>query len=171
MVKGEVPFQIRLAEARQMLAHARLSRLATHEVDQVQAACRHAALMTAHTAEVLKFVQPWRGWREKINAPNDDEHAYLVAAILGCQPCIHLRKEGPQPAIAQLPVRLMLCQRCAATLRKPPADEDDRCDVCGRRGVGWFVPFIVRTGTFLVGGDACGECADAMHFDTAEAVA
>ena len=45
---------------------------------------------------------------------------------------------------------------------RPPADESDRCDVCGARGVTTFVPFAMWQGPALVVGDACSYCASTL---------
>jgi hypothetical protein len=38
---------------------------------------------------------------------------------------------------------------------RPPAQDADRCDVCGRRGIARFTPFELATGPLVL----CGECA------------
>ena len=46
----------------------------------------------------------------------------------------------PQPSADPLPLRRADCTRCVGTIRRPPADEADRCDICGARGVVTFHP-------------------------------
>jgi hypothetical protein len=120
---------------------------------------------------VLPILQPDRTWHQRIDAdPSDTVRAYLLAATLDCTTvCIHLRRGGPRPAFVQLPLRRVDCDRCAATIRRPPPDEADRCDVCTRRGVVTFVPFALRQGPALVIGDACPDCADVLGIRQAAA--
>jgi hypothetical protein len=82
---------------------------------------------------VLSILAPERAWHHRIDAiPSDEVKAYLVAVVLGSEAwCCHLKRGGPQPAVIRLPLRRADCSRCSQTLRKPPANEDDRCDVCG----------------------------------------
>lgn len=89
-------------------------------------------------------------------------HAYLVAAMLDCEPCPHLRNVGyaDRPTFALLPLRRLVCERCVRTVRRPPPDEDDRCDVCGARGVRNFKPFVVHDHQLIFAGDACRHCAE-----------
>lgn len=58
-----------------------------------------------------------------------------------------------------LPVRRIDCQRCSATYRRPPADEADRCDLCGSRGITEFWPLRVAVAYWIVLGDTCQPCA------------
>jgi hypothetical protein len=109
----------------------------------------------------LPLIQPGRNWRQRIDPdPSDDVKAHLLAATLDCTTvCVHVRRGGPRPAFVRLPLRRVDCSRCMDTVRRPPPDEADRCDVCGDRGVVTFVPFAVRQGPALVVGDACSDCA------------
>lgn len=45
-----------------------------------------------------------------------DRAARLLAAVLGCKPCPHLRRTPAQPSHADLNLRLLLCRRCVRTL-------------------------------------------------------
>jgi hypothetical protein len=85
-----------------------------------------------------------------------------LAALLGCvNVCVHLRRGGPQPAIARLPLRRVDCERCIGTLWRPATGADE-CDVCERRGITVFYPFAVRLGPALLVGDACCACAGVL---------
>ena len=81
-------------------------------------------------------------------------------------PCSTARPSASTSAGAALGPRSSSCRSAAstasgasATIRRPPPDEADRCDVCGARGVVTFVPFAMRQGPALVIGDACPDCA------------
>jgi hypothetical protein len=113
---------------------------------------------------MLPILQPDRRWRQRVDvAPSDDVKALLLAAVFDCTTiCVHLRRGGPQPAFVRLPLRRIDCERCAGTVRRPPPDEADRCDVCGARGVVTFVPLVANHGPALVLGDACSDCADEL---------
>jgi hypothetical protein len=113
-------------------------------------------------ASALHAGRPWYHRRE--HAVEDDVRAYLVAAVLDCLPdsCSHLRKGGPQPALALLPLRRIACVRCAGQVHRPPAEDAGRWDVCGTRNVMTFVPFAMQLGPTIIGGDACPACADVL---------
>lgn len=103
-----------------------------------------------------------RGGRTVIRPLDDalEAQELLVAAGMDCSRCVHLRKaRGPMPVIVALALRLALCDRCARTVRKPPADEADRCDICGSRGNATFTPFRTVAGTTVFLGDAGNCCA------------
>src|SRR5215210_5981402 len=108
-----------------------------HLADQFGAAGRAARQLHDRLGAVLPALDPWRHWRHRIDAGvSDDVRAWLLAAMLDCTTvCIHLRRGGPRPAIVQLPLRRVDCERCTRTVYRPPADEADRCDVCTSRGV------------------------------------
>ena len=157
------PFANRLAQARALIARG-VSPLPVHIADQLGAAGSEAAVLHDRIAAALPILDPHRGWRRLREAvPLDDTRAYLLAALLDCATvCPHVRRGGPRPAFVRLPLRRIDCERCTRTLRRPPADEDDRCDVCGARGVATFHPFAVRLGPTLVTGDACPRCAGSL---------
>jgi hypothetical protein len=154
--------------ARLSLAHALIARgapsLAGHVADQLAAASRDTRALHDRLAAVLPLLAPDRHWRQRLETgPSDAVRAHLLAAVLDCPAaCCHLKRGGPQPAIVRLPLRRFDCGRCVRTLRRPPADEDDRCDVCGLRGVVTFHPFAVRQGPLLIVGDGCSDCADVL---------
>jgi hypothetical protein len=165
-----VPFTDRLAVARHLIARGAAPML-THLADQLGAAGREAHRLHERIGGVMQVVQPTRGWRQRMDAALSDEvRAYLVAAVLGClaDTCCHLRKGGPQPALALLPLHRMVCQRCAGIVRRPLADEADRCDVCGQRGVVTFHPFACHLGPTIVTGDACADCAETLGIQVKE---
>jgi hypothetical protein len=147
------------------LAHALIARGAApapvHLADQLDAAGAEARRQHDRLGAVLPLLEPDRHWRQRIDSsPSDAVRAHLLAAVLDCvNVCVHLRRSGPQPAFCQLPLRRIDCGRCVGTVRRPPTDESDRCDVCTMRGVMTFVPFAMRQGPALVLGDACTDCA------------
>lgn len=157
-------FAERLVLAQQLLANPeRSADLPVQHLDQLRAAAREAHGFAHDAGAFLKAVAPSRGWRNIERAvPTPEQHAYLLAALLGCILCPHLRKEGPQPVIASLPLARMDCRRCAQTRRMPRPGSDDQCDVCGEHGISWFTPFSVAMGPVLASGDACSRCAAAL---------
>lgn len=158
------PFPDRLALARRMVARG-ASRPPTCLADQLDAAVREVRVLHERLGATLPLVDPGRNWRQRADLdPSDEVRSYLLAALLGCTAavCIHLRRGGPQPAVCRLAMRRADCARCAATIRRPPAEDDDRCDVCERREVVTFVPFAVRQGPSMLVGDACPDCAGVL---------
>lgn len=158
MIRQE--FATRLARARAMIARG-AEPAPSHIADQLEAARADASVMHDRMGAVLPILEPDRAWRQRLDtSTSDDVRAYLLAALFDCTTlCPHLKQGGPQPAIVKLPLRRADCRRCAATLRRPPPDEHDRCDVCTARGVVVFVPFAIQQGPALMVGDACPECA------------
>lgn len=127
--------------------------------DQVHAATADTANTFDRLRLGLRTINPERGWSEQVSDPaTPRQSAHIAAAILGCTPCHHLRTGGPRPSIAALALHRIVCFRCAHTFRKPPAEEDDRCDWCGARGIETFHAFGVWAGPVLVIGDACHDC-------------
>src|SRR5205823_5522990 len=126
-------------------------------VDRTEVCSKYArAELEAATAEcadqlhlvgfVTAIAEPERGWRQLTRYSEPEQRAYLLAATLGCMgaQCSHLRKaEGPQLAYVRLPLRRIDCGRCVGTWRRPPAEDSDRCDICGGRGIDCFVPFAL----------------------------
>jgi hypothetical protein len=95
--------------------------------------------------------------------PTVETRAHRLAALLGCTTvCLYLRRGGPRPAVARLPLGRVDCERCAQTLYQPPLEDVDRCDVCTSRGITTFHPFAVRQGPLLLAGDACPDCATVL---------
>jgi hypothetical protein len=156
-------FAAHLELARRLIARGPAP-LPNHVTDQLDAAGAEARTLHDRIGAALPVLQPDRAWYQRIDSsPSDDVRAYILAATLDCTTvCTHLRRGGPQPAFVQLPLRRVDCGRCAGTVRRPPADESDRCDVCGARGVVTFMPFAMRQGPALVVGDACAACADVL---------
>ena len=155
-------FRDRLAAARRLVT-INTAQMAAGMADQVEAASGESFEALVAAGVVLALVQPDRKWHFSTqDAPTDEVKAHLVAGILGCVPCVHLRRGGPQPAMAALPLRRVDCRRCTATKRLPPKGDADRCDLCGRRDVQMFVPFTATYGPVLVGGDLCPDCADVL---------
>jgi hypothetical protein len=164
------PFPERLALARRMIARG-TSPAPVHLADQLASASADARRWHDRLGVVLPAVDPARRWYHRTDgAPSDDTRAFLLAALLGCTTvCLHLRRGGPRPAVARLPLHRIDCERCAQTLYGPPPGEDDVCDVCEQRGVTTFVPFAVRLGPLLMVGDACPACAGVLGIRFEEA--
>jgi hypothetical protein len=162
----ETSFATRLETARRMVANERppAGPRPAHWLDQLRAASAEARDQVLLTAHVVRIVEPERDWRHRDRDPGAEARSHMLAGLLDCMRsmCPHLRKGGPQPAYAMLPLRRLDCGRCTATRRVPPPEDDDRCDVCGARGIVRFTPFLVQAGPALIGGDACSTCASAM---------
>jgi hypothetical protein len=156
-------FPTRLAIARELIARGAPS-APVAVADQLSAAGAEVRQHHDHIAAVMPILEPGRNWRQRIDArPSETVRAYLLAAVLDCaNVCSHIRKGGPQPTFIQLPLRRIDCGRCVQTLRRPPADEGDRCDTCGTRGEVTFHPFALRMGPALIIGDACPACAGVL---------
>jgi hypothetical protein len=154
------PFADRLALARAKIARG-AAPAPVHVADQLVSAGAEAGVAHDRLGAALPLIQPGRNWRQRIDpAPSDDVRAYILAAVLECtRVCVHIRRGGPRPSFALLALRRVDCWRCVQTMRRPPPDEADRCDVCGARGITTFVPFAMRQGPALVVGDACPDCA------------
>ena len=158
------PFSDRLALARRLVAR-RSARPPVHLADQLEAAGSEARVLHDRIGATLPVLEPERNWQYRVEAdPSDGVKALILAAVLDCTTmCVHLRRGGPRPAFVQLPLRRIDCARCIRTLRRPPPDETDRCDVCGARGIVTFVPFAAHHGpASLVMGDACPDCAGVL---------
>lgn len=161
------PFAKQLERAKWLIDHAEAG--PPHVVDQIQAAARDTAGHAAVAGVVLRATQPNRGWQELQQPSTRTHQLYVVAGLIDCAPCCHLRRGGPQPAFARLPLRRLDCTRCVLIVRNPPPDEDDRCDLCGERDVSRFVPFVLSYGPTLVAGDVCMGCAGVLRIDGAAA--
>jgi hypothetical protein len=164
------PFADRLEFARVLLPRGART-MPVHLADQLRAASTDTRHLHDRIGAIMPLLEPGRNWRQRMDAsPSTETRAFLLAAVLGCSTvCPHLKRGGPQPAIARLPLHRVDCERCVQTLRRPPPDESDRCDVCGRLETLTFHPFAVRLGPVLVAGDACRSCADQLGI-VAEAV-
>jgi hypothetical protein len=166
-------FTDRLALARQLVARG-AAQPPTHLADQLGAAGKEARGLHQRIGALAAVLHPERPWRHRTDhAPSDEVRTYLLAAALGCMGdvCCHLRKGGPQPALVLLPLHRVVCTRCAGIVRRPPPGEDDRCDVCGARGVVTFHPFSVHLGPTIVTGDACPACAETLGISLKERTA
>jgi hypothetical protein len=157
------PFTDRLALARRLVAKSAPT-APIHIADQLGAADREVRQLHDRLAAVLPMLEPARQWRQRMDAvPSDDIRAYLLAALLGCTNCCpHLRRGGPRPALARLPLGRVGCERCVGMLYRPSSGDDDRCDICMARGVATFHPFAVGFGPVLLAGDACSSCAGVL---------
>ena len=157
-------FATRLRFARALIAGGATPAPA-HLADQFDAASVEVRAAHDRLGAVLPILEPDRNWRQRLDSdPSAEVRAYLLAALIGClgAVCPHLRRGGPRPAFARLPLRRVDCTKCLRTLRRPPPDEADRCDVCGARGVTTFHPFAGQHGPAMVMGDACPRCASVL---------
>jgi hypothetical protein len=163
MSRRPIAFAARLAAARTMVARGAPA-APVYLADQLLAASADTRQIHDRIGTLMPLLEPGRNWRQRMDTePSSETRAYLLAALLGCtEVCPHLKRSGPQPAIVRLPLHRTDCERCVQTLRRPPTGEDDRCDVCGQRGVVTFHPFAVRQGPVLIVGDACQACADVL---------
>lgn len=134
------------------------------ELDQLLAASGEARTAMRDMQHVLADLAPDRTWSPMRSSDAGEEIAarVMVAMSFVEHVCPHLRSGGPQPAFVKLALHRIDCARCGGTVRRPPADEDDRCDWCGGRGVERFQPLVMQGGPLVVMGDACGDCAAAM---------
>ena len=134
------------------------------EVDQLGAAAREANDYLLRLRDVLSAIDPERRWSSAAGRGEvpDKVTALVVEALAGMRPCPHLRRGGPQPAWARLPLHRLDCRRCLATMRRPPPDEGDRCDWCGARGQVVFRAIAIQLGTVVVLGDAGRCCAGVL---------
>jgi hypothetical protein len=166
--RADVPFPERLALARELVARGP-GPATTHLADQYDSAGREARGLHDRIVSLMPLLEPNRPWHQRLDtSPSDDVRAVLLAAVLGClgQICPHLKRGGPQPAITRLALRRVDCARCVGTVRRPPPEDEDRCDVCGEHGVTVFSPFAVRMGPSLIVGDACPACAETLGICT-----
>jgi hypothetical protein len=164
-------YDTRVADARQAVAAlAQLHRrgpLPTGLHDQLDAAARDTTGLFRAYDGMLRILAPDRDWQLHESTSADPRYSELaartLATIAAFRVCAHLRHTPAQPAIVRLAIRRIDCHRCTATHVNPPAGEDDRCDWCGQRGVTTFWPVSYTLGVWLVGGDACRACAEALH--------
>lgn len=77
--------------------------------------------------------------------------------------CPHIQRTPAQPTYVLLPARSLVCGACVHTAPTPPADEADRCDLCGTRDVTAFLPLLAASLHWLIVGDICETCAQATH--------
>ncbi|MDP9403843.1 MAG: hypothetical protein M3P85_11090 [Actinomycetota bacterium] len=142
--------------------------LPTHLTDQLGAASAEAHHRLYALRATMAVVSPDRAWRKSVDLDLDEARARMLAALADLRPCPHLRRpQSPRPALALLALRLLVCDRCAATVRNPPPDEADRCDVCGKREVEVFTPLGLQVGPMVLIGDACGDCATGLRLSEA----
>jgi hypothetical protein len=140
--------------------------LPAHFVDQLDAAHTQAFAQLRRFGAVEQMLEPDR-WTRPHETSDDvdrviDVQAHVLAAMGEGQRwpvCIHLRRTPTQPAYVLLPVRRIDCDRCIGTFRQPPADEADRCDLCGARGITEFWPLRMAVAYWIVLGDTCQSCA------------
>jgi hypothetical protein len=150
----------RIAQARTLVRAASTMDLPKWLADQLEAASRESRRLMESAAPVLQLIDPGRGWQTGTPSPDRETVAAVaLTAVAGSTPCAHLRRAGPQPAFARLPLRRIDCRRCAAAWITAPAADGDRCDWCGTRGVTRFTPIWLTMGPLTVMGDACDGCA------------
>jgi hypothetical protein len=155
----------RLALAGRIVAAGPQVTIPVAVADQVAAASADAMATLENAAVILPSLDPESGWtRRDVTGPGADQLAHLLAAILGCSLCIHLRRGGPQPATVDLATRRALCRRCIATHRKPVVAAD-ACDLCDAHPVSIFTPLIASLGPVTFAGDLCDDCAAILCVD------
>lgn len=145
----------RLAAARAIVANP--PALPGWVTDQVSAASRDARCHFDTTATTMAAVKPGT----LTGAGTQGRHLpRLVAALLRCEACPHVRT--PRPVVVRLQLHRVDCHACvAATLTQPPpADEGDACDICGTRGHARFRETMIQIGLALIVGNAAACCAD-----------
>ena len=140
-------------------------RFGTGYFDQLRAASADAHGEMAGMSATMSALLPDRfhGLAEVRDAAHKELAARVLAAMV--EPwarCAHLRRTPVQPQYILLALRRTVCQRCLATVRRPPPDEDDRCDLCGSRGHETFWPLMFSMGPQVVHGDICRQCARAV---------
>jgi hypothetical protein len=142
----------------------------TAQQDQMLAAGQESRSWIDRTAHVLstlksdQFGNPTMHTGER--SAYIDSTARVLAAMSDGRPwpwCPHLLKNPAQPGIIALALRRIYCQRCARTNHQPPPDESDRCDLCGSRGNSSFWPVMFTMSAYVVIGDTCRPCAEALH--------
>ncbi len=121
----------RLQLARDILEHREQLRAETpvSELDQAQAAARDVFGRCMAVGDALRALEPEGNWRQVVYQDVElDKRAYVMAAVMGCLPCPHIRELSPRPLVADLNHRLLLCDRCNHTRRRRV--DDLRCEVC-----------------------------------------
>lgn len=166
----DLPWETRLALAAHLIERQKPTLPTTLVdqalLDQALAATDDTTRVFETTAALLTRLDPATSWR-RTERDGTQYRVAVLAAILGCAPCPHLRHEGPQPAIAALAHRRLTCHRCTGTRRNPPPGEDDRCDFCGERGIRIFTAAAIQCGTILAVGDACHTCRLRLQLEEA----
>lgn len=158
----------RVAEALAALRRLPVPQLPDHELDQLRAATTSARGFLDRFGLVAGTLEPDR-WGSTHPRHSDEEEAAreawvrVLLALTGSRFCPHLRRGGPQPATARLPLHRVDCDRCLQTSRRPPRDEADRCDWCGDRGIETFHPVALHVGPLVAIGDACHQCGTALR--------
>lgn len=144
-------------------------------VDQVQAAGRDTQADLHRVADVARTIDPERRWSGVQESDDQNLVTDVTARVLAAMGdgrwvfCCHLKRTPSQPATVKLPLRRVDCRRCT-TVRKPPPDEDDRCDLCGTREVATFWPVCFALSTWLVVGDICRDCMTALDLSGGKAM-
>lgn len=89
--------------------------------------------------------------------------ALLYAALRSSVECGHLQPNAPQTVLAILPLRRIMCQKCAVlALNEPEPEDDGQCDWC-RAPTEMFYAAVVQWGPMIVYGDACADCRAVIH--------
>jgi hypothetical protein len=157
-------FEERLAAAYMLLAQWQGLRPPVDVADQAEAAARDALELVRRIGAVEELRSPGR--LHGLTMIDDSGHhrrARILAAVLACSPCWHVRNGGPQPAVVSLPTRRIDCLRCAGTQRRPVIP-DDTCDVCDEPVLdNTFWPVLIQLGVAAVGGDMCRTCAAVIN--------
>ena len=139
-------------------------------IDQLTSANRDAEMMMQRLNVVESVIEPGRFDGTRISRDDrkyqDEFQSRVLAAMTSGHwvTCAHLRRTPAQPAHVLLPIRRISCTRCLSTRYTPPADEADRCDLCGTRNHIEFWPLRAQQSYMLIVGDVCRDCAVALEF-------
>jgi hypothetical protein len=156
---SSAPFAVRLDLARLRIAASpeMAGTAPTWWADQHRAACSDTLTRFRALEQVMGPVGA-----HSVELPMADAYdtlAHAIAAVWGCDPCPHAPGDAPMMLFADLNRRTLKCARCVDGPLAPI--DDDRCEVCGRRGQEFFAPFLIPVGTVLAVGHA-GECCLAV---------
>lgn len=132
-------------------------------IDQVAAAGDEAMAGFESMVAAGALSEPDRLWATSTTGTDrhDEVMARAFAAVSEVVLCSHLRHGGAQPVTVLLANRLMVCRRCVKTHRRVPADQMDRCHLCGDATPS-AVGIAMQVGPVLLLGDVCRVCADAL---------
>jgi hypothetical protein len=160
---GATSFDARLATAYAILDRVTGRRLPVHLADQAEAAASDALALLGRISAVEEVLAPGRlHGLTVLDDPHRHRQARILAGVIACTPCWHLRKGGPQPGVVMLPTRRADCARCTQTRRRPVV-ADNVCDLCDELVAdNVFWPVRAQLGVLVVGGDMCRACAAAI---------
>src|SRR4051812_5228243 len=92
------------AFARALLARGAPA-IPVHVADQLDAAGAEVRVLHDRMGLLLPILEPARTWYDRVDAqPSDETRTHLLAAVMGCRYCVHLRRGGAQPVVVRLVV-------------------------------------------------------------------